>query len=101
KALDNSKNSYAIEFGISYQPFNAFRISAFPAYSTYNNKLQYIDNIEAENTITYLNGSVEQKTLSMSLRLNYTIDPNLSIQYWGQPFISNGRYSDFKEVTDP
>src|SRR5690606_24972420 len=52
-------------------------------------------------TTTYLNGTVEQKTLSMSLRLNYTINPNLSVQYWGQPFISNGRYSDFKEVTDP
>lgn len=101
RALDNSKNSYAIEFGLSYQPYNALRISAFPEYSTFNNKLQYIDNIKAGNTTTYLNGSVEQRTLSMSLRLNYTINPNLSLQYWGQPFISNGRYSDFKEVTDP
>lgn len=37
----------------------------------------------------------------MSLRLNYTINPNLTIQYWGQPFISNGLYTDFKTVTDP
>ena len=37
----------------------------------------------------------------MSFRLNYTINPNLTIQYWGQPFISRGRYSAFKSVTDP
>ena len=37
----------------------------------------------------------------MSFRLNYTINPNLSIQYWGQPFISQGRYSEFKHVTNP
>jgi hypothetical protein len=37
----------------------------------------------------------------MSFRLNYTINPNLSIQYWGQPFISRGRYSNFKQVTNP
>jgi hypothetical protein len=37
----------------------------------------------------------------MSFRLNYTINPNLTIQYWGQPFISRGRYSDFKEVVNP
>tara|TARA_Y100001968_G_scaffold304123_1_gene318858 strand:- start:211 stop:651 length:441 start_codon:yes stop_codon:yes gene_type:complete len=37
----------------------------------------------------------------MSFRLNYTINPNLTIQYWGQPFISRGRYSNFKHVTDP
>ena len=36
----------------------------------------------------------------MSLRLNYTINPNLTIQYWGQPFISRGRYSNFKHVTN-
>ncbi|MDX1363543.1 MAG: DUF5916 domain-containing protein [Arenibacter latericius] len=101
KALDNSNKSYSIEFGISYQPLNALRISAFPEYSTVNNNLQYINNITTNNGITYLNGTVEQKTMSMSLRLNYTINPNLSIQYWGQPFISNGRYSNFKEIIDP
>jgi len=37
----------------------------------------------------------------MSLRLNYNINPNLTIQYWGQPFISRGRYSNFKYITDP
>ena len=25
----------------------------------------------------------------------------MTIQYWGQPFISRGRYSDFKEITNP
>ena len=33
--------------------------------------------------------------------MDYTINPNLSIQYYGQPFISRGRYSDFKYVTNP
>ncbi|WP_086477476.1 DUF5916 domain-containing protein [Arenibacter amylolyticus] len=101
KALDNSRNYYGLEFGFSYQPLNALRISAFPEYRTFNNKLQYISNIPTDAGTTYLNGTVEQKTLSMSLRLNYTINPNLSLQYWGQPFISNGRYSEFKEVIDP
>ncbi|GGW28792.1 hypothetical protein GCM10007383_12750 [Arenibacter certesii] len=101
KAMDNSNKSYSIELGISYQPLNALRISAFPEYGTVNNNLQYINNITTHNGITYLNGTVEQKTLSMSVRLNYTINPNLSIQYWGQPFISNGRYFNFKEIKDP
>ena len=33
--------------------------------------------------------------------MDYTINPNLSIQYYGQPFISRGRYRDFKYVTNP
>ncbi|MDX1326794.1 MAG: DUF5916 domain-containing protein [Arenibacter sp.] len=101
KTLDNSSHYYGVEFGFNYQPFNALRISAIPEYRTFNNKLQYINNLATAEGTTYLNGTVEQRTLSMSLRLNYTINPNLSIQYWGQPFISNGRYSEFKEVINP
>ena len=33
--------------------------------------------------------------------MNYTILPNLTIQYYGQPFISRGRYESFKFITDP
>ncbi|MBT8177909.1 MAG: hydrolase [Eudoraea sp.] len=101
KALDNSYNRYNLRFGVSYQPINALRVSAFPSYSINNDKLQYIDNIDTTDGIRYLNGEIEQRTLSMSLRFNYTINPNLTIQYWGQPFISRGRYSNFKHVTNP
>ena len=101
KAFDNSFSSYNIDFGITYQPFNALSISANPEYGINMDKLQYIDNIDVNGETTYLNGTVDQRTFSMSFRLNYTINPNLTIQYWGQPFISRGRYSDFKEVVNP
>ena len=101
KAFDDSFSSYNAEFGITYQPMNSLRISASPEYGINNNKLQYIDNLEVDGETRYLNGTIDQRTLSMSFRLNYTINPNLTIQYWGQPFISRGRYSDFKEVTNP
>jgi len=39
--------------------------------------------------------------LGLSLRLNLNITPEFTIQYWGQPFIATGSYSDFKMVTDP
>jgi len=101
KAVDDSNSSYNAEFGITYQPINSLRISAAPEYGINKDKLQYIDNLEVNGETRYLNGTVVQRTLSMSFRLNFTINPNLTIQYWGQPFISRGRYSDFKEVTNP
>ncbi len=100
RAIDNSFKSYFVEAGFAYQPINALRISAFPSLSTNRDKLQFIDNLaEVNGSPRYLNGEIEQRTLSMSFRLNYTINPNLTIQYWGQPFISRGRYSNFKHVT--
>ncbi len=32
----------------------------------------------------------------MTTRLNFYLSPNLTIQYYGQPFFSSGKYSDFK-----
>ena len=102
KALDNSIKTYYIEGGFVYQPINALRISAFPSLQINNDQLQFINNFDDVNgSPRYLNGEIDQRTLSMSIRLNYTINPNLTIQYWGQPFISRGRYSNFKHITDP
>ncbi|MCL6274828.1 carbohydrate binding family 9 domain-containing protein [Muricauda sp. 2012CJ35-5] len=102
RAVDNSFRFYSVETGLTYQPINALRISASPSLRINNNKLQYIDNIDDVNgSVRYLNGEINQRTLSMSFRLNYNINPNLTIQYWGQPFISRGRYSNFKHVTSP
>jgi hypothetical protein len=43
---------------------------------------------------------LSQKTLSLTTRLNYTASPNLSIQFYGSPFVSVGEYSDWREVVD-
>lgn len=101
KGTDNSYQSYNIGFGVTYQPINALSISARPSFNLNNDKLQFIDNVAVNGETRYLNGTISQRTLSMSLRINYTINPNLTIQYWGQPFISRGRYSDFKQVDNP
>ncbi|MCL6267264.1 DUF5916 domain-containing protein [Flagellimonas myxillae] len=102
RAVDNSFSFYSIEAGFTYQPVNALRISAFPSLTLNQNKLQFIDNFDDINgSVRYLNGEIDQRTLSMSFRLNYTINPNLTVQYWGQPFISRGRYSNFKHINTP
>jgi hypothetical protein len=37
----------------------------------------------------------------MSLRLDLVLTPEMTIQFWGQPFIASGAYSEFKYVTNP
>ena len=38
--------------------------------------------------------------MSASFRFNYNINPNFTIQYYAQPFISRGRYTDFKYISN-
>ena len=35
----------------------------------------------------------------MSMRLNYTASRDLTFEFYGQPFVSTGTYSDFREVS--
>jgi hypothetical protein len=35
----------------------------------------------------------------MSTRLNYTATPNLTFEFYGQPFVSTGTYSDVRELS--
>ena len=49
----------------------------------------------------YLFGELDQTTVGLTARIDYAFTPNLSLQFYAQPFVSAGSYSDFKTVADP
>ena len=98
---DAATRNYSIDMSMTYKPINALSISISPGFTKNKDKLQFVENIETTNETRYINATIDQKTLSASFRLNYTINPDLSIQYYAQPFVSRGRYSDFKYITNP
>ena len=85
---------------LRYQPTDALRLSVSPSIDWNDNGLQYVDSYET-TTDNYILARIRQVTYSASVRANYIITPNLSVEYWGQPFISSGEYSDFKQVLSP
>nr|WP_282042460.1 DUF5916 domain-containing protein [Winogradskyella flava] len=86
---------------LTYQPTNALQVSLLPSFSTNEDKLQYVTTTNYNNNSRYVNATINQQTLTFPLRVDYILKPNLSIQYWGQPFISRGRYKDFKYINNP
>ncbi len=48
----------------------------------------------------YVFGRIDQRTVAMTARVNYTVTPNLSIQLYAQPFVSAGDYSSFTQLVD-
>ncbi len=97
---DNSTRSYGVNLWLSLQASKALSISMSPNYSVNMNALQYVQNVEIGDVTKYINGKMNQETFGVSIRANYTIRPNMSIQYYGQPFISRGDYTEFKYITD-
>jgi hypothetical protein len=92
---------YSVQPGMSVMPTNTLRLSLSLNYSKHINNLQYIDTIIINNSPKYLLAKINQHTLGATFRIDYNITPELSIQYYGSPFASIGKYSEFKNVTNP
>ena len=77
-----------------------------PLYQRTYEFAQYVDAYNdptATNTYgsRYVFAELNQKTLSASIRLNWTFTPHLSLQLYVQPLISAGDYTNYKELTEP
>ena len=83
------------------RPTKAIRFSISPSYFTDTPEMQYVTTEAFDDDERYLFGSLDQETFSLTLRIDYSITPDLTIQFYGQPFVSVGRYGTFKRITDP
>jgi hypothetical protein len=90
-----------IDLEIEYRPISSLRLSLYPEFMHRNRVLQYVDQVETGTENRYIFGSIDQKTFSLSFRVDLIITPELTIQFWGQPFIAAGDYSGFKYIIDP
>lgn len=58
----------------------------------------FTDSLGAQH---YTFAHLEQKTLSLTWRLDYTFTPTASLQIYASPFVSKGTYSDVRELSEP
>jgi hypothetical protein len=87
---------------MSYRPFSNLLLSVNAVYERNLNDLQYIGRLPQLTTSpAWLLGEVDNRNLGITLRIDWAITPELTIQYYGSPFISLGDYTDLKEVTHP
>ena len=99
--FENSSNSLYTSIEISYKPTNYLVLSLTPDFSKSFTELQYVTKKTVDNADKYIFASIDRKTISTSFRVNLNLSPDLTLQYWGQPFIATGIYYDHKYITDP
>ncbi len=70
-------------------------------YDINHDDAQWVENVEELSGATrYVFGRIDQTTVAITTRFNYTMTPNLSLQVYAEPFVSAGDYSNFKELVD-
>ncbi|MBI3483505.1 MAG: hypothetical protein HY015_11140, partial [Bacteroidetes bacterium] len=95
---ENYLSNFNFSLSMTYRPSNALNISLAPNFSTNMNEMQYVATAIANGENRYLVARIDQTTIRLVARVTLMITPNLSIQYYGQPFGTSGRYSNFKSI---
>ena len=96
------KNNY--RFHIEYLIGNRFSLSSSTVYDLATDNNQYVmqkmpDNM-LDNKKEYIVGKIDRKTISTTIRAELFVTPELSFQYYGNPYATVGKYSDFRKVAD-
>jgi hypothetical protein len=100
---DGKSTSRWIDGGGSFRVGSQFSVSLSGNYSNDVRDSQWRANfgVAGVDTTHYTFARLDQKTFRLTSRINYTATPNLSLQFYGQPFITRGEYSNWRELADP
>jgi hypothetical protein len=98
---DSHKTSWQSWYpSITLRPVPAVMFSLGVQINPNHQDSQWVNNI-TDTATHYVFARIDQTTVNVTTRFNYTITPNLSLQLYAQPFVSAGQYTNFKEVSDP
>jgi hypothetical protein len=108
--FDSFQNGGTSEFGVhfadvnpslTFRPAPALSFSGGFRFSKFDNDTQWVTNEEQPDASThYVFARLDQRTVAMTARVNYTMSPNLSLQVYAEPFVSAGAYTSYQELVN-
>ena len=89
----------SVDFRIS----SRFSASLGANYDKSVNDKQWVGNfgVSGVDTTHYTFAHLDQSTLGFTSRINFTASPTLSMQFYAQPFMTTGTYSNWRELANP
>ncbi len=101
-AFQKTVRTNDVTLTLNYQPINALRMTLSASYGHFFRRQdQFVDNVFYNNQVRTIVSEVKQNTLRFVARLSYNVTPDLTIQYYGQPFITRPLYNKFAYVSSP
>ena len=102
---DRKSYSYDVNLSLLFRPASNIELSVGPSYGYWVNNAQWVEqieeNINGQLKKHYIYGELTSRTLDFTTRVNISFTPTLSLQFYVQPFITIGDYTNFKELVKP
>ena len=72
-------------------------------YAQNQDKMQYVTAVPlaSQSDPVYIVGNMDQKTYGLTLKLQVNVTPDVSLQWYGAPFTSTAKFTDFKMAMNP
>jgi len=89
---------------VTWRTTDRLALSLGPEYARTVNGWQYVGQpgeAADPDRLHYVLARLEQSTAALTARVDYAFSPRMTLQLYAQPFVSAGRYTEFKEVEDP
>jgi hypothetical protein len=97
---ENTSARVNVYGGVRLRPSSRADLEMTPSYGHNINHAQYITRRTVAGAAHYVLGRIEQRTLGVGVRLNYTFTPDVSLELYAQPYVSAGAYDELKAVAD-
>ncbi len=93
--------SFGGEQDVTWRPRKNLKLTASVYYERLNDTWAWIGKARDENNaLKYVWSHMKMNTLNLTMRVDYTVTPTLSIQYYGQPYFAAGDYFNFLYLAD-
>jgi hypothetical protein len=93
-----------VDLGATVQARSNIDVFVGPSLYLRNEPMQYVDQLSDDvmpDQTHYVFGRLHEADASMTLRVNWTFSPHLTLQAYAQPYIASGHYDELKEVDHP
>ena len=85
---------------VQWRPTTATSVSTGFRYNINNDDAQWVTNQTVNDETRYVFARLKQRTSAFTIRVNYTLTPDLSFQSYAEPFVSAGQYSEYKQLVN-
>jgi Domain of unknown function (DUF5916)/Carbohydrate family 9 binding domain-like len=90
-----------LELSVTVRPVSAITLTSGVRVNRNVSNVQWLENIvDAASKDHYAFGRIDQTTVGLTQRFNYTVSPNLSLQLYAEPFVSAGGYGNYVELAN-
>jgi hypothetical protein len=88
-------------FYLQWKVSNRFTLTSRTYFEKLTDNNQYITRTYSGPTPRYIVGKIDRKTLYTTLRIEYFLSPEFSLQYYGSPYASIGKFRKIYKVDNP